>query len=80
MFRDPEPQTNGKMTKPSPALGEVQREMANPSINICIWILIVYSENVHHNVLPLEIYSRKTAPLQRVLLPRLAKPVCLIQP
>lgn len=41
-----------------------------------VWLLIVCAENAHHS--SLDVYSMKTAPLQR-LLPRLAKPESSIQ-
>lgn len=43
------------------------------------WVLILCAECVHRSFLPLDVYSLKTVPLQRLLLLRSVKTVSLIQ-
>lgn len=72
MSKTAEPQTCGVMAKVKP------KGMVEPSPcpskydDVC-------AENVHHSVLSLGIGGLKTAPLQRLFLPGLAKPALMIQ-
>lgn len=62
-----------------PAIWEAQKEMAVPFLRNQVWVLTVCTENVHHSFFPSpDSYGLKTAPQQRSLLQRRAKPVPLI--
>ena len=64
-------------TNKAPASGGETQRHGKALLWSFMWMLTVCVENVHHSLWPLDRYGPKTAPVQRLLLHRVAKPVSM---